>query len=119
MLDNNLATKVDLTLVDEVEKMVRNTAQLICAEQPDVPEPQTLHDLDSFSMVQILLELENTTGMKLLEKFEDFKEGETFRDLATFIVGLAAEGDEETGPGEDTGETKRPETSAATADKAE
>ncbi|MBB5958547.1 acyl carrier protein [Saccharothrix tamanrassetensis] len=109
MSDNNLAAKVDLTLVDEVEEMVRNTAQLICSEQPDVPEPQSLVDLDSFSMVQILLELENTTGMKLLERFENFQEGETFRDLAAFIVRLAAEDDAAAEAGE---EGEQPEAAA-------
>ncbi|CCH33143.1 hypothetical protein ABZ816_19555 [Actinosynnema sp. NPDC047251] len=112
MSDNNLAAKVDLTLVDEVEEMVRNTAQLICAEQPDVPEPQSLMDLDSFSMVQILLELENTTGMQLLERFENFREGETFRDLAAFVVTLAAEDDAAAAAGE------QPDTPAGAQDPA-
>ncbi|MGW0809536.1 hypothetical protein [Nonomuraea sp. NPDC002799] len=85
MSDNDLAAGVDLTLVDDVERMVRGTAEMICAEQPDVPQPESLHDLDSFSMVQVLLELENVTHLKLLERFEGF-EGETFRDLAEFIV---------------------------------
>ncbi|WP_326645863.1 hypothetical protein OG884_14470 [Streptosporangium sp. NBC_01755] len=94
MSDNDLATDVDLTLVDDVERMVRGTAEMICAEQPDVPQPESLHDLDSFSMVQILLELENTTQLKLLERFEGFQ-GETFRDLAEFIVKLTVEDDQE------------------------
>ncbi|WP_062346029.1 hypothetical protein [Herbidospora yilanensis] len=90
MPDNDHATAVDLTLVDEVERMVRGTAEMICAEQPDVPQPDSLRDLDSFSMVQVLLELENTTQLKLLEKLEGFQ-GETFRDLAEFIVQTTAE----------------------------
>ncbi|GAA0821063.1 hypothetical protein ACFQVD_33845 [Streptosporangium amethystogenes subsp. fukuiense] len=94
MSDNDLATDVDLTLVDDVERMVRGTAEMICAEQPDVPQPESLHDLDSFSMVQILLELENTTQLKLLERFEGFQ-GETFRDLAEFIVKFTTEDDQE------------------------
>ncbi|MET8049798.1 MULTISPECIES: hypothetical protein [unclassified Streptosporangium] len=94
MSDNDLATDVDLTLVDDVERMVRGIAEMICAEQPDVPQPESLHDLDSFSMVQILLELENTTQLKLLERFEGFQ-GETFRDLAEFIVKFTVEDDQE------------------------
>ncbi|MER6175764.1 hypothetical protein [Streptosporangium sp. NPDC001681] len=94
MSDNDLATDVDLTLVDDVERMVRGTAEMICAEQPDVPQPESLHDLDSFSMVQILLELENTTQLKLLERFEGFQ-GETFRDLAEFIVKFTTEDEQE------------------------
>lgn len=80
----------DLSSVDEVEEMVRAIACAICAEQPDMPEPSVLQDLDSFSMVQVLLELENVTDMKFLEKFENFKDGETFRDLAEFIVAIVA-----------------------------
>lgn len=84
--------KIDLTDVDKVEEAVQYMAQTICAEQPDMPEPKTLRDLDSFSMVQVLLELENYTERKLLEKFENFS-GETFRDLAEFIVKTVAEED--------------------------
>ncbi|MGC7102990.1 hypothetical protein ACPZ19_50730, partial [Amycolatopsis lurida] len=90
MPNEDLTSQVDLTLVDEVEKMVRGIAQMICAEQPDMPEPQSLRDLDSFSVVQVLLEIENTTNRKLLEKFEDFTDGEEFRDLAEFIVRIVA-----------------------------
>jgi hypothetical protein len=79
---------VDPALVDEIEIVVRNTAEMICAEQPDVPQPEALRDLDSFSLVQILLELENQLKMKLLERVDAF-EGATFRDLADFIVRLA------------------------------
>jgi acyl carrier protein len=81
-------------LVDEVEEIVRHTAKMICAEQPDVPEPDSLRDLDSFSLVQVLLELENQLKMKLLERMENF-EGETFRDLAELIVRLAYQDEEE------------------------
>ncbi|MDI6105189.1 hypothetical protein QLQ12_42050 [Actinoplanes sp. NEAU-A12] len=79
---------LDPQLVDGVEKVVRETAIMICAEQPDVPEPSSLNDLDSFSLVQVLLELENVLEIQLLEKLEPF-DGDTFRDLAEFIVGLA------------------------------
>jgi hypothetical protein len=44
--------------------------------------------MDSFSVVQTLLEIENTTGRKLLEKFENFSYGEEFRDLAAHIVSI-------------------------------
>lgn len=82
------AFEIDPKMVDDIEVVVRDTAKMICAEQPDVPEPQALHDLDSFSLVQILLELENLLKMKLLERVDAF-EGDTFRDLADFIVRLA------------------------------
>lgn len=102
MYDKDLATKVDLTSVDDVEEMVRSISQMICAEQPDMPEPQSLRDMDSFSVVQVLLEIENTTERKLLEKIENFIDGEEFRDLAEFIVKILAEEDEE--PQQDGGE---------------
>ncbi|GAA4542194.1 hypothetical protein [Amycolatopsis samaneae] len=115
MSDN--ATKVDLTNVDDVEEMVREIARMICAEQPDMPEPESLRDLDSFSVVQVLLEVENTTDRKLLEKFEDFTEGEEFRDLAAYIVKVVAE--EDAAPAEAPAATAAPaagETPAAEAD---
>ncbi len=85
-------TEVDDAFVDEMETVVRTTAEMICAEQPDVPKPESLYDLDSFSMVQILLELENTLQMKLLERLEGF-EGTTFRDVGLFIIRMAQEDD--------------------------
>jgi hypothetical protein len=91
MPENNASTAVDLTNVGQVEEMVRTIAAQICAEQPDMPEPGSLQDLDSFSMVQVLLEIENTTGHKILEKFETYEEGGEFRDLATFLVRAFAE----------------------------
>jgi len=70
--------------------MAKNMATMICDEQPDVPQPESVTDLDSFSMVQVLLELENTTGLNLLERFEGFK-GTLFDDLAVFVVRVAEE----------------------------
>lgn len=78
---------LDPAVVDGLEQTVRETAVMICAEQPDVPEPGNLKDLDSFSMVQVLLELENILDRKLLERLEEFR-GESFRDLAVFIARL-------------------------------
>ncbi|MET0234370.1 MAG: hypothetical protein ABW224_07010 [Kibdelosporangium sp.] len=86
--DENGVAEVDLTNVDEVEKLVREIARVICDEQPDMPEPQSLADMDSFSVVQMLLQIENATGRKLLEKFESYSYGEEFRDLATHIVAI-------------------------------
>jgi hypothetical protein len=86
--DENRAAEVDLTDVNKVEELVRSTATTICAEQPDMPEPQSLSDMDSFSVVQMLLEIENVSGRKLLEKFEDYAYGEDFHDLAEHIVAI-------------------------------
>lgn len=76
--------------VEGVARMAKNMATMICDEQPDVPQPESVTDLDSFSMVQVLLELENTTGLNLLERFEGFK-GTLFDDLAVFVVRVAEE----------------------------
>ncbi|WP_152436822.1 hypothetical protein [Nocardiopsis xinjiangensis] len=70
--------------------MAQNMATMICDEQPDVPKPESVADLDSFSMVQVLLEMENTTGLNLLERFEGFN-GKLFTDLAAFVVRIAEE----------------------------
>ena len=94
MVNRALVAEIDPKLVDKVEEIVRETALTICAEQPDVPQPDHLRELDSFSMVQVLLELENSMDMKLLEKMEHF-EGESFRDLAEFILIVSAEDEEE------------------------
>ncbi|MBK1787881.1 hypothetical protein [Prauserella cavernicola] len=73
----------------EVTERVRETARTICAEQPDMPEPKTLKDLDSFSFVQVVLELENSYQVKVLEDLENFS-GDQFEDLAEFILARAA-----------------------------
>ncbi|MER7111550.1 hypothetical protein [Streptomyces sp. NPDC000229] len=78
----------DPALIDAFTEQIRLTAVAICAEQPDVPEPKELLDLDSFSMVQVLLDLENELDMKILEELEGF-EGRTFREIAEHIAGIA------------------------------
>jgi hypothetical protein len=88
MDDNNLVITISPHTIDELEEVVRDTAIMICAEQPDVPRPESLSDLDSFSLVQVLLELENVLNMRLLEKMEHY-EGPSFRELATFIARIA------------------------------
>jgi hypothetical protein len=93
MLENKAATSVDVTDVGQLTEMVRDIAVQICAEQPDMPEPHGLRDLDSFSIVQMLLEIENTTGHKILEKFETYAGGLEFADLAAFLVRSFAEDD--------------------------
>ncbi len=77
--------QIDPGLVDEMEEIIRKIAKDICAEQPEVPEPSSLVDLDSFSMVQVLLEIENSMHIKLLEAMEGFQ-GQEFRDLADYVV---------------------------------
>jgi acyl carrier protein len=81
----------------ELTELVAETARMICAEQPDMPEPHSLKDLDSFSFVQVTLELENSLNIKILEKLENFR-GEQFEDLAAFLIECrqAAEAPDET-----------------------
>ncbi|MET9294027.1 hypothetical protein [Streptomyces sp. NPDC003077] len=76
---------LDPEVIDALEKEVRETAVMICAEQPDIPEPHSMTDLDSFSFVETLLELENKLERKLMEHLDEFK-GKTFRDLAVAIA---------------------------------
>lgn len=69
----------------ELIEALRDVARTICAEQPDVPEPETVRDLDSFSFVQVVLEVENHYDVRLLENLVEFS-GETFEDLADFVI---------------------------------
>ncbi|MGQ0838788.1 hypothetical protein [Actinokineospora sp.] len=92
-MSNNEATNTEYALVDELAELIRATANVICDEQPDVPQPADLGDLDSFSTVQVVLELENVLEVKLLEALGEFR-GDTFRDLAGFIVDTSVEADE-------------------------
>ncbi|EIE98981.1 hypothetical protein [Saccharomonospora glauca] len=78
----------DRVLVDALTDLVRRTAYQICGEQPGVPQPEQLSDLDSFSVVQVLLELEKSTELMLLEELGSFR-GSTFEELAENIVEIA------------------------------
>jgi acyl carrier protein len=78
----------DIPSREELRAALQGAAKMICAEQPDVPEPETVRDLDSFSFVQVILEIENYYDIKLLENLGDFS-GETFDDLAEFVVSQA------------------------------
>ena len=53
--------------------------------QLDLPEPQEMSDLDSFSIVQLLLALEDVYNVSLLEDMADFS-GESFEELTEFIA---------------------------------
>ncbi|MFF0744434.1 hypothetical protein ACFYVL_28940 [Streptomyces sp. NPDC004111] len=88
MSDNETNTVSDPLFIEEFTELIRRTAATICAEQPDIPEPEELSDLDSFSMVQVVLDLENALGVKVLEQLEGFG-GRTFRELAELIEELA------------------------------
>ncbi|MFI0979450.1 hypothetical protein ACH4SP_20930 [Streptomyces sp. NPDC021093] len=81
-------TVTDPLFIEEFTELIRRTAATICAEQPDIPEPEELRDLDSFSMVQVVLDLENSLDVKVLEELEGF-DGRTFRELAELVEELA------------------------------
>ncbi|WP_017587961.1 hypothetical protein [Nocardiopsis ganjiahuensis] len=53
--------------------------------QLDLPEPQAMSDLDSFSIVQLLLALEDVYNVSLLEDMAEFS-GESFEELTEFIA---------------------------------
>ncbi|MFD7914889.1 hypothetical protein ACFV30_29900 [Streptomyces sp. NPDC059752] len=93
MSENETKTSVDPQLLDEFTGLIRRTAAVICAEQPDVPEPQELRELDSFSMVQVVLDLENSLEVKVLEELEGFS-GATFRELAEYVTEVALRTDD-------------------------
>lgn len=78
-------TVQDIPGKDELSAALRDAARMICAEQPDVPEPESVRELDSFSFVQVILEIENYYDVLLLENLDDFH-GETFDDLADFVA---------------------------------
>lgn len=63
------------------------TVLMFTATEPqmDLPEPKGMSDLDSFSIVQLLLALEDIYDVMLLEEISSFS-GESFEDLATFIT---------------------------------
>ncbi|GLX23052.1 MULTISPECIES: hypothetical protein [Streptomyces] len=88
ILDNETVAEETPTFIEEFTELIRRTAAVICAEQPDVPEPEELRDLDSFSMVQVLLDLENELDLKVLEGLEGFN-GRTFQEIAEHIAEIA------------------------------
>ena len=53
--------------------------------QMDLPEPKGMSDLDSFSIVQLVLALEEIYDVMLLEEISSFS-GESFEELAAFIA---------------------------------
>ncbi|MFE1174093.1 hypothetical protein [Streptomyces sp. NPDC058773] len=79
---------MDTAVVGALTDLVRDTAYMICGEQPGVPQPKLLTDLDSFSSVQLMLELEKSVEVMLLEDLGYF-EGTTFGDMAVHILTIA------------------------------
>jgi hypothetical protein len=84
---------------DEVTKTLIETARMIYAEQADDDNvPTSVRDLDSFNLVQIVLELENTYNVRLFEGLQPYRSGEGYRsgefeEFAEIIVKIAAEQD--------------------------
>lgn len=77
-------------LVGEVTDLIRRIADMICGEQPGVPRPEDFTELDSFSVVQVLIELEGRLGVELLERLEAFRIG-SFSELGSVVVEIAGE----------------------------
>ncbi|KWT63840.1 hypothetical protein ADL21_00285 [Streptomyces albus subsp. albus] len=86
--DKTVATGRDPVVVGALTDLVRDTAYMICGEQPGVPQPHLVTDLDSFSSVQLMLELEKATEVNLLEDLGYF-EGASFADMAEHVLGIA------------------------------
>ncbi|GLU50019.1 hypothetical protein [Nocardiopsis ansamitocini] len=86
-------------LVSQIKVQAFTILMFASAEpQIDLPEPTGMTDLDSFAVVQLILTLEDNYDVMLLEEIPSFS-GETFEDLADFIIEKAAakEGEKESG----------------------
>ncbi|SFX77544.1 hypothetical protein OH786_35765 (plasmid) [Streptomyces atratus] len=88
MSNGTVAADRDPVVVGALTELVRDAAYMICGEQPGVPRPNLLTDLDSFSSVQLMLELEKSTEVMLLEEVGYFR-GETFGDMAEHVFVIA------------------------------
>nr|MDT0661784.1 hypothetical protein [Micromonospora sp. DSM 115978] len=72
----------------EINEQVRQRAiavLMLTSGDPEVEEPNDLGDLDSFSVVQLILSLEDYYQVPLLEDMPTF-EGKTFTDLTEFVI---------------------------------
>jgi acyl carrier protein len=72
----------------EINEQVRQRATavlMLTSGDPEVEEPNDLGDLDSFSVVQLILSLEDYYQVPLLEDMPTF-EGKTFEDLTEFVI---------------------------------
>ena len=68
----------------EINEQIRQRATavlMLTSGEPDVEEPNDLGDLDSFSVVQLILSLEDYYQVPLLEDMPTF-EGKTFEEPA-------------------------------------
>lgn len=77
--------EVPAEYVAKLSSSVREVAEQICAEQPNVPRPEELVDLDSFSSIQTMLELENRMDVQFLESLGQFT-GSTYDEIAEFVL---------------------------------
>jgi len=77
---------------DEIMKRIEGeviTTLMFIADQDEMmsslPEGMTLADLDSFSVVQLVLSLEDAYSVELLEDIAEFN-GRTFEELEEFVA---------------------------------
>lgn len=90
---------------DEVTRTLIETARMIYEEQADDGKaPDSIRDLDSFNLVQVVLELENIYNVKLFEDLQPYRSGEGYRngdfaEFAEIIVTIAAKQDSTEGAG--------------------
>ncbi|MFF1946128.1 hypothetical protein ACFVWF_28795 [Rhodococcus qingshengii] len=91
-MPDRVRTPIDRAELErDVTQFVRKTADMICGEQPGVPHPEKFTDLDSFSVVQVLIELETRLGVELLERLESIQIY-SFSELGSAVVEIAANG---------------------------
>ncbi|TDD37562.1 hypothetical protein E1287_08285 [Actinomadura sp. KC06] len=82
MLDNQVTGQLDQT---ELEARLREIVVDVCEADAATVESMTLGDLDSFTFVQLVLEVEHQLNVLVLEDLVEFS-GRTFEDLAVFIL---------------------------------
>lgn len=73
---------------DDITEEIRQRATavlMLTTGEPDIDEPEHLGDLDSFTVVQLILSLEDHYQLQLLEDMPTFA-GKTFEDLADFVM---------------------------------
>jgi acyl carrier protein len=84
-----MASYVDKDELVTQIKVQAMTIMMFTASEPEaeLPEPTGMRDLDSFSVVQLILSLEEIYDVQLLEEMPSFT-GETFEELADMVAGF-------------------------------
>lgn len=73
-------------IIAEIERFVKESLNVTA----EGAVPKDIHDLDSFSVVRLLLHLERTFDLTVLEELPNFQ-GVKFDELADFMLSVAAD----------------------------